>query len=69
MDYRTIIQQWPTQADLARDMGLQAASVYKWHERGNIPAQYWLDLVSAARRRKIRLTIKDLAKAAIEARA
>jgi hypothetical protein len=46
-----IFSIWPTDADLARDIGMSYATVSAWKQRGSIPAAYWRDLIRAARRR------------------
>lgn len=42
---------WPATADLGRDLGVPYPTVSAWKQRGSIPAEYWRDVVRAARRR------------------
>ncbi len=51
---------WPTSADLARDLGLPYPTVSAWRARG-IPARRFADIVRAARRRGVVLTMEELA--------
>lgn len=43
------------------DLGLTRRNVYNWLVRENLPAQYDVALVSAARRKGIDITYEDLA--------
>lgn len=44
------------------DLGLTKGNVANWRSRNNLPAQYDLFLVKAARRKAIPLTLNKLAK-------
>ncbi|MBS7540488.1 hypothetical protein [Ancylobacter lacus] len=46
-----ILDLWPTDADLGRDIGVSYPAVAAWKRRGSIPPAYWRDIVAAARRR------------------
>lgn len=46
-----IFAAWPSDADLARDIGVSYPTVSAWKQRGSIPAAYWRDIIRAARRR------------------
>jgi hypothetical protein len=48
-----IINLWPSDADLARDIHVRRNHVHTMKVRDSIPVEYWLALVSAARRRRI----------------
>jgi len=61
MNHRQIIELWPTVADLARDLKIDSARVYKWHERQRIPPEFWITMIEFARNRDIALDIEDLA--------
>jgi hypothetical protein len=43
---------WPSDADLAREIGLSYPTVASWKQRGSIPVAYWRPLIQAARKRK-----------------
>jgi hypothetical protein len=43
---------WPSDADLARDIGLSYSTVAAWKQRGSIPVAYWLPVIHAARKRR-----------------
>ena len=53
-DHRSIIDQWPSRAELAKDMGVSYDSTKKWRQRNSIPADYWLKIVRHAIKRDIR---------------
>ncbi len=55
-----IIAQWPSTADLGRDLGLPYSTVAAWKQRGSIPVAYWQRLVHAAQRRGYRDITGDL---------
>ena len=63
MDYRTILDQWPSIPTLARRLGIKTIdTVWKWHSRNSIPPGWWAPLVDLAERDGIELTLEDLAK-------
>lgn len=61
MDYRAIINQWPSVAALAADIGMKQDSVRKWKERNRIPADRWADVEAAAKRRGLSVDMYLLA--------
>jgi hypothetical protein len=71
--FREVIAQWPSAAELAYDLNFQPGigplKVRAWKRRDNIPPEYWDQLVDAAKRRRIRITVKLLAKIAASKRA
>lgn len=46
-----IFALWPSDADVARDIGMSYPTVSSWKQRGSIPVAYWRPLIRAARRR------------------
>lgn len=50
-------------SDLAADLGKPYTTVASWHDRGSIPARYDFAIIAAAKRRKIKLTLMDIATA------
>lgn len=56
-----ILKEWPSIVDLARDLDLPYDTVRNWHRPGreNIPAEYWLAIIAAGRKRKIKLCADD----------
>lgn len=58
-----ITRIWPTVKDLAADLGLAYTTVHSWTIRGRIPADHDLDLIAAAKRRGVKLTLEQLAMA------
>ena len=59
--FKEIINLWPSQAELARDLGALPETVGKWHQRNRVPGWRWLPMVEAAKRRKIPLSVKTMA--------
>lgn len=55
--YRELIDQWPQPSikTLAGDLAVKPNTASKWRQRDNIPSEHWLDLIRAARKRRIRL--------------
>jgi len=51
---------WPSDAELARDLGVPYPTVAAWKQRGSIPAPYWRRFVTAARARKLTQVTADL---------
>ncbi len=47
-----IFAVWPSDADLARDIGLSYPTVASWKQRGSIPVTYWRPIINAARKRR-----------------
>jgi hypothetical protein len=42
---------WPSDAEVARDIGVSYPTVSSWKQRGSIPAAYWRRVIRAAARR------------------
>ena len=55
-----IIDIWPSMAELGRDLDLPYSTVAAWRQRGSIPAQHWLALIRAGRRRGHATLTSDL---------
>lgn len=51
---------WPSDAELARDLGVPYPTVAAWKLRGSIPAPYWRRLVRAAKARRLTQVTADL---------
>lgn len=56
-----IFALWPNMSDLAADLGKPYTTVQSWAQRRSIPARFDLDLIEAARKRGVALTLEDLA--------
>lgn len=67
MTHKSIIDMWPTHSALAADLGLNAATVHKWHARDSIPARLWNAVVRAGRERGYPVSLESLAVAAEQA--
>jgi len=48
-DFKSLVSRWPSDAALARRMGVKANTVFGWRERNNIPEVRWSKLLSVAR--------------------
>lgn len=46
-----IFALWPSDADVARDIGISYPTVSAWKQRGSIPVAYWKPFIQAARKR------------------
>lgn len=46
-----IYTAWPSDAELARDLGVPYPTISAWKQRGSIPAAYWWHITRAARNR------------------
>ncbi len=62
MGIRTIIGRWPSRKVMAADIGKTAATVNLWVHRGNIPAEFDVELMAAAKKRGVFLSYEELAK-------
>lgn len=51
---KEVLAAWPSQEELAADIDASLAAIRKWAQRGSIPSEYWLALVTSARGRSIR---------------
>lgn len=47
---KDIIDLWPRQSLIARDLDVPASTVTNWKARGSIPPSYWAGLIASARR-------------------
>jgi hypothetical protein len=56
----SLSELWPSDADLARDIGVPYSTVSAWKQRQSIPAAYWQDLVRAAKARGIKGVTADV---------
>jgi hypothetical protein len=59
----SILNIWPTTADLAEDLGVPYTTAASWKARGGFPAWRDIDLVAAARKRGGDLTLEQIAQA------
>ena len=62
--FADIVALWPNAVALAQDIGESPVTVRAWKQRNSIHASHWRSLVTAAHRRKIGLTLDDLARIA-----
>jgi len=53
MDFRSVIEEWPSRAELASDCGVSYGVVKQWHLRNSIPGSYWSAISRAALLRDI----------------
>ena len=68
--FKDIVDLWPSPQDLANDLGVTLYAVRKWGEPGRaIPADKWVDLIAAAKRRHYRVTLDLLAEMSKKAKA
>lgn len=51
--FQELIGQWPTKSELAKDCGVEYGVAHQWDRRNSIPAEYWSNVVSSAKRRGI----------------
>jgi hypothetical protein len=56
-----LIGLWPSQAELAQDLGVKPYQVRDWKRRGWIPPEHDIALVRAARIRNLPVTLEVLA--------
>lgn len=47
---KDIVDLWPRQSLIARDLDVPASTVTNWKARGSIPPSYWAGLIASARR-------------------
>lgn len=59
MEHRDIIRLWPTVPELAEQIQVQPARVYKWGDRNSIPPEFWRRLIDAGEGAGISLTVDD----------
>jgi hypothetical protein len=55
-----IFALWPSDAELARDLGVPYPTISAWKQRGSIPAAYWWHITRAARGRGLGEITADL---------
>jgi hypothetical protein len=55
-----IFASWPSDAELARDLGVPYPPISAWKQRGSIPAAYWWHVTRAARGRGLAEVTLDL---------
>ena len=68
MSYAKILDQWPSTADLARDLGRPLSTVRAWRRRDRIPADAWDHVIASAKSRGLRgVSVRSL-RAALRAR-
>jgi hypothetical protein len=60
MDFVAVIDYWPSVSALARDLDESPDRVRKWRERNSIPANRWVRLVRAGKKRGYSITIEKL---------
>lgn len=51
--FRDAIARWPSISDFAEDIGVSENTAKQMRTRNSIPAPYWLNAASAAKRREI----------------
>ncbi len=61
MGIRTIIGRWPLRKVMAKDIGKTRATINLWVHRDNIPAEYDVELMAAAKKRGVFLSYEELA--------
>lgn len=61
MTFSQLIEEWPTVAEFARDVGQNVEAAKKWKQRNSIPASNWIAVVEAAGSRGINISIEQLA--------
>lgn len=54
MTHSDIINEWPSLSDFAEDLGVQYGTAKAMRRRNSIPPEYWMTVVNAARKRKIK---------------
>lgn len=59
--FREIVELWPSPDALAEDIGAKFETVRKWRQRDNIPAEWWLPVIDAAKARNLVLTSDQFA--------
>lgn len=57
-----IFELWPTQVEMARDVGVQWQTCAKWSQRSRIPPEAWDAVIAAVARKGRRLTPAQLNK-------
>jgi len=57
-----IFDLWPTQVEMAREVGVEWQACAKWSQRKRIPPESWDAVIAAARRKGRRLSVAQLNK-------
>jgi hypothetical protein len=55
-----IFASWPSDAELARDLGVPYPTISAWKQRGSIPSPYWWHITRAAKARGLSEITADL---------
>lgn len=64
MTHSDILKKWPSAPQLAKDVGRPKGTVANWIGRNSIPVKHWPAVVAAAKKRGIKVSLEDLARAA-----
>lgn len=59
--FAAIIDLWPSAREFAADLDVPPTHVAVWRHRNSIPDYHWADLIEAAKRREISLSLETLA--------
>lgn len=62
--FREVVDLWSSPDALAQDIGAKVETVRKWRQRDSIPAEWWLAVIAAARKREAVLTAGEMAEMA-----
>ena len=62
--FRDIIGLWASPDALAAELGAKPETVRKWRQRDNIPVEWWMLLVDAAKTHGHELTTYEMARIA-----
>lgn len=67
----TILGKWPSRRAVLEDArssdpSLEMIAVHRWFQRGSVPARHWTALMAGAKRRKLGVSMQDLALAHAE---
>jgi len=65
---KAILDRWPDRQAVADDAGVEPIAVYRWEKRNRIPGHHDRALIAGARRRRIRLSLSELAEHRSKAR-
>lgn len=61
-----ILAKWPSRRAVlddarAADPDLQMVAVHRWFKRGSVPPRHWTALMAGAKRRKLGVSLADMA--------
>lgn len=67
-----ILEKWPSRRAVLEDArsadpDLDMVAVHRWFQRGSVPSRHWTALMAGAKRRKIGVSLADMAAAHAEA--